>query len=113
MTATDRRPATRILPFACFCIALPVAAQTSPARKVTDYGAAGNGKKLETAAIQKVLDNCARPGGGKVRLPKGTFRSGTLHLRSHSGLVLEEGAVLLGSENLDGYLKPLARTPGD
>lgn len=79
---------------------------------MTDYGAAGNGNELNTAAIQKALDECARLGGGKVLVPKGTFRSGTLHLRSHCGLVLEEGAVLLGSENLVDYLKPLARTRG-
>jgi regulation of enolase protein 1 (concanavalin A-like superfamily) len=81
--------------------------------KVTAYGAAGDGRMLDTASIQRALDDCARLGGGKVLFPKGTYRSGTVHLRSNVSLVLEQGAVLRGSENLDDYLEPLTRTSGD
>jgi hypothetical protein len=81
--------------------------------KVADYDAVGDGHALDTGAIQNALDDCARMGGGKVVFPRGIYRSGTLHLRSRVGLVLEEGAVLRGSENLNDYLEPLSRTPGD
>ncbi len=97
---------------AFFCLSLK-AALPDLRLKVTDFGAVGDGRALDTAAIQKALDDCARMGGGRVVLPQGIYRSGTIHLRSNVGLVLEEGAVLRGSENLDDYLEPLTRTPGD
>lgn len=80
---------------------------------VTAYGAAGDGRTLDTASIQHALDDCVRLGGGKVLFPKGTYRTGTIHLRSNVSLVLEQGAVLRGSENLDDYLEPLTRASGD
>jgi hypothetical protein len=70
---------------------------------VRDYGARPNGKTLSTAAIQKAIDACAAAGGGTVYLPPGTLRSGTLRLKSHVGLWLEAGSILLGSERLDDY----------
>ena len=81
--------------------------------KVTDYGATGDGSVLDTASIQRALDTCAHLGGGEVRFPQGTYRTGTLHLRSNVSVLLEEGSVLSGSENLDDYLEPLTRSPGD
>jgi hypothetical protein len=80
---------------------------------VTGSGARGDGRALDTAAIQKSIDTCARLGGGEVRFPAGVYRSGTLHLRSHVALRLEAGAVLRGSTELDDYLEPLARRVGD
>lgn len=78
--------------------------------KVTDYGAVGDDIVLDTFAIQRALDICARLGGGQVRFPRGKYRAGTLHLRSNVSLLLEEGAVLRGSENLDDYLEPDGRS---
>ncbi len=36
---------------------------------VRSYGAAGDGKHLDTAAINRAVDACARAGGGTVYLP--------------------------------------------
>ncbi len=74
--------------------------------RVTDYGATGDGRVLDTIAIQRAIDTCGRLGGGEVRFPRGIYRAGTVYLRSHVSLLLEEGAVLRGSENLDDYLAP-------
>ncbi|HJN18301.1 MAG TPA: glycosyl hydrolase family 28-related protein, partial [Armatimonadota bacterium] len=39
-----------------------------------DFGAVGDGKTDDTAAIQEALDKAAADGGGIVRLPRGNYR---------------------------------------
>ena len=69
---------------------------------VTAFGAKGDGKTLDTAAIQAALDACAKT-GGTVKVPKGTYLTGTLKIGSDTELYLEKDAVLLGSPNLSDY----------
>ena len=69
---------------------------------ITDYGAVGDGKMLNTAAIQRALDDCGKT-GGTVLVPPGTWLTGSLFLRSNTELHLEKGAVLLGSPDLSDY----------
>lgn len=71
--------------------------------EVTRFGAAGDGEKLDTESIQAAIDACARAGGGMVVFPAGTYLSGTLLLKDHINLHLQEGATLLGSTNLEDY----------
>ncbi|MGA4643331.1 glycoside hydrolase family 28 protein [Limisphaera sp. 4302-co] len=73
---------------------------------VREFGARGDGQTPDTAAIQKALDSAAAAGGGVVRIPPGRYLTGTLQLRSHITLVLEPGARLVGTTNLDAYLHP-------
>ncbi len=76
----------------------------SPGRvSVRDFGAVGDGMKLETQALQAAIEACARAGGGTVYFPPGRYLSGTLFLKSHLTLHLEGGAVLLGSPKLEDY----------
>ena len=70
---------------------------------VRDYGAAGDGVKLDTKAIQAAIDACAQAGGGKVYLSNGTFLSGGVKLKNNVGLYVEGGAVLLASRSKDDY----------
>ena len=70
---------------------------------ITEYGAKADGKKVNTKEIQKAINHCAEKGGGRVRVPAGTFLTGTLNLRSNINLYLESGAVLKGSPNLQDY----------
>ena len=69
---------------------------------ITDYGAVGDGRTLNTAAIQRALDDCGKT-GGTVLVPPGTWLTGSLFLHSNTELHLEKGAVLLGSPNLADY----------
>ena len=66
------------------------------------YNALGDGKTLNTVAIQRALDDCTEK--DCVYLPQGTFLTGALNMHSNSELYLERGAVLKGSESPDDYL---------
>ncbi|MEL6135624.1 MAG: glycosyl hydrolase family 28 protein, partial [Bacteroidota bacterium] len=79
--------------------------QLSPAAdyNVLDYGAKPDGKTLCTEQIQAAINAAYRRGGGRVIIPKGTFLSGSIYLKSKIELHLAEGAVLLGSVNADHY----------
>ncbi len=84
-------------------MASPSSQAAEPRFDVRDFGANADGKTLCTEAIQKAIDACAAAGGGTVHLPAGTFRSGTIRLKSNVTLHLEAGCTLLGSENLNDY----------
>jgi len=70
---------------------------------ITNFGAIGDGKTINTRAIQKAIDGCAKKGGGTVVIPTGEFVSGVIQLKSNVTLYLENGAVLKGSPNLSDY----------
>lgn len=70
---------------------------------ITRYGAVGDGKVLNTVAIQKAIDDCHQQGGGKVVLPAGTWLSGTIVLKDHVTLQFKKEARLLGSTNINDY----------
>lgn len=70
--------------------------------RVTDYGAVGDAKTLNTLAIQKAIEACSA-GGGKVVFPAGTYVSGTIYLKSGVTLHLAKDAILLGSTALTNY----------
>lgn len=71
---------------------------------VTDekYGAVGDGKTMNTAAIQKALDECTEK--DVVVIPQGMFLTGALNIHSDTEVYLEEGATLRGSKNERDYL---------
>ncbi len=73
---------------------------------VRDSGAIGDGKTLDTAAINKAVVLCAEAGGGQVRFTPGRYLSGTVHLKSHVTLLFEAGARLVGTTDLTQYQYP-------
>ncbi len=82
-------------------------AQTPPVVfDVTAQGAKGDGKTLDTAAIQKAIDSCHKSGGGVVYFPNGNFLSGTIELKSNVIFRLSPGATLWGSRNMEDYAQP-------
>lgn len=70
---------------------------------IRDFGAVGDGKTLDTSAIQKAIDSCAAGGGGRVLCGGGSFLTGSLTLRSRVELHLAAGCKLLGSTDLADY----------
>ena len=72
---------------------------------ILTFGAKANDTILNTQAIQKAIDFASENGGGRVIIPKGTFLSGTIILKSGVELHLKKGAVLLGSTDISHYKK--------
>ena len=66
------------------------------------YFALGDGKTLNTAALQRAIDNCTKDDA--LYIPKGIYMTGALRLHSDMEIYLEEGAVLQGTENPEDYL---------
>ena len=72
-----------------------------PVVSVRDFGAKGDGKTLDTKAIQAAIDAC--PPHGVVAIPAGTFLSGALYLKSDLTLQIDAGGVLQGSASPADY----------
>lgn len=70
---------------------------------ITDFGALGDAKTVNTIAIQKAIDQCAADGGGTVDMPRGTFVTGSIFLKQGVNLQIDAGGVLKGSLNPDDY----------
>ena len=61
------------------------------------FGARADGASADTAAIQAAIDAAYKAGGGTVYLSAGRYLSGTLFLRSHVSVWLDNGVTLLMS----------------
>ena len=70
---------------------------------VTTYGAVADGLTLNTASIQKAIDDCSKSGGGKVIFPAGKYLSGTIVIKDNVVIQLLKDAVILGSTNVNDY----------
>ena len=70
---------------------------------VRDFGATGDGKTLDTAAITKAIRAANAAGGGHVIFPPGVYLTGTFELLSNVTLNVEAGAVIQGSKNVADY----------
>jgi polygalacturonase len=64
---------------------------------VRAFGATGDGKTLDSPAINKAIETSAEAGGGTVYLPAGTYLSGSIRLKSNIHLLIDAGATLLGA----------------
>ena len=68
-----------------------------------DFGAAGDGVRKDTAAIQSAIDFATANGGGKVHFAPGTYLTGTIYIKDNVFLDLEPGATILGSPDKEDY----------
>lgn len=87
----------------CITFVAHAATPMRPVFNVREFGAVGDGKTLETAALNRAVTACAEAGGGIVYLPPGNYLTGTVELKSHVTLEIDAGAAILGSENPDDY----------
>lgn len=70
---------------------------------VKQYGAVGDGKHIETNAINLAIRTCNLAGGGIVLFPSGEYVTGTFELLSNVTLELLPGSVIKGSNNLTDF----------
>lgn len=64
---------------------------------IRDFGAKGDGKTLDTTAVQTAIDACHHDQGGTVLVPAGTFLIGTIEMKSNVTLRIVAEGKLLGS----------------
>ena len=86
-----------------FCGCWSVQAQ-SVVYDVRAFGAKGDGRTLDTPAINKAIEASAAAGGGTVNFPAGTYLSVSIRLRSNITLQLNPGAIILAAEPIRGKL---------
>ena len=65
---------------------------------ILDFGATRDTMELQTQAINAAIEYCYNQGGGKVIIPSGKFRSGTIFLKDRVELHLANGACLYASD---------------
>jgi hypothetical protein len=70
---------------------------------ITAYGAVGNGKAVNTAAIQKAIDAAYHNGGGCVVIPRGEFLSGALFFKQGVDLHVKKNATLKATVNAGDF----------
>jgi polygalacturonase len=66
---------------------------------VRTYGAAGDGKTLDTAAVNRAMEAAASSGGGVVLFPAGSYLCFSIHLKSHVYLHLQEGSSIIAANS--------------
>jgi polygalacturonase len=65
---------------------------------VKQYGALGDGKNLDSKAINKAIEAAANKGGGTVFIPAGNYLCGSIRLKSNISLYLDQGSTLIAAE---------------
>jgi polygalacturonase len=65
---------------------------------VKAFGAAGDEKTIDTAAVNKAIDAASSAGGGTVHFPAGTYRCYSIRLKSNVALYLDYGSTILAAD---------------
>jgi polygalacturonase len=73
-------------------------AAESSVYNIKTFGATGDGKTLDTPAINKTIDAAAAAGGGTVYFPAGNYLSVSIHLKSNIALYLDQGATIVAAD---------------
>lgn len=68
---------------------------------VRDFGAAGDGRSIDSEAVNKAISAASANGGGQVYVPSGIYSCYSIRLASHVSLYLEKGAVIKAAQYTD------------
>jgi polygalacturonase len=69
---------------------------------VRSFGATGDGKTIDSPAINRAIEAAANAGGGTVLFPTGTYNSFSIRLKSNIALQIMQGATILAAETPSG-----------
>ena len=64
---------------------------------IKDFGAVGDGKAIDSPAINKAIEQAAKDGGGTVYIPAGKYECYSIRLESHITIYLESGAEIIAA----------------
>ncbi|MGN0282864.1 MAG: glycoside hydrolase family 28 protein [Prevotella sp.] len=74
---------------------------------IANYGTVNDTTQLASTAINAAIADCHAHGGGRVVVPAGKYRCGTIYMKSHVELHLSRGAYLYASDDfLDFPMQP-------
>jgi len=65
---------------------------------VRSFGAIGDGKTIDSPAINRAIEAAGAKGGGTVYVPAGTYACYSLRLTSHVALYIDHGATILAAD---------------
>lgn len=88
---------TTILTLAISALSLP-ASSKSAAYDVRDFGARGDGRAIDSPAINRAIQRASSQGGGVVLVPAGQYLCYTIRLESNIELRIEQGATIISAE---------------
>jgi len=76
--------------------------------EVRNFGARGDGRHLDTSAVNAAISAAAKAGGGTVHFSAGTYLCYSIHLKSNVTLYLESGSTIkaAGTVNRAQYDPP-------
>ena len=80
---------------------------------VRHFGAKGDGKSLDSPAINAAIEAAVKDGGGQVLLPAGTYLCGSIRLKSNIDLHLAAGCTILAADPKDFPKDKSASLGGD
>ena len=66
---------------------------------VRTFGATGDGKTVDSPAINKAIEAAAAAGGGTVIFPAGNYLSFSIRLKSHVDLYLSQGCAIIAADS--------------
>src|SRR5579875_1815192 len=66
---------------------------------VRNFGAKGDGKTVDTAAINQAIERVAAAGGGTLVFPAGTYLCFTIRLKSNVDLYLSGGCTIQAADS--------------
>lgn len=69
----------------------------SGAFDVRNFGVTGDGRSIDTPAVNRAIEAVAASGGGMLRFPAGSYACYSIHLKSFVALYLDEGATILAA----------------
>ncbi len=102
----DRREVLKLSPIALASTVGYVA--TAESRKARDakvlfdvcsYGATGDGKTVDTPAVNRAIEAVAAAGGGTLAFPAGTYVCFTIRLKSNVEIYLSRGCVIVAADS--------------
>ncbi|CAN5594357.1 hypothetical protein BH11BAC3_BH11BAC3_38970 [soil metagenome] len=70
---------------------------------ILNYGAIADGYTLNSKAINSTIEACAAGGGGTVVIPRGSFVTGPIIMKSNINLHLDAGALIIFSSDFNQY----------
>jgi len=105
--STSRRDLLKLSPFAltlaapafAASVSQPVSSAGGSLFDVRTFGATGDGKTVDTPAINKAIEAAAAAGGGTLVFPGGSYICFSIRLKSKVNLFLSQGCTIIAAES--------------